>query len=223
MPHNISLNNITPMTAPVQQELSDISLLTTASVLPRVETQPKMSEPALPQTLSLTDSCLKNEETSSNQQSEVKKEQAEKKKKVHKKSNKYSNHTKAKGHLAAIAGATTLGAVLAPFTGGLSLLPTAFVVLFGNATALAMYGGSEFVLGQQGANNQLEDKKEPEENKQPEDLVPLPPRPMPTYEFHGFDEIDGRRIPDDNEPGEKGADGKGNTFNYSPVFNFNLN
>ncbi|WP_232503205.1 hypothetical protein [Vibrio cholerae] len=46
---------------------------------------------------------------------------------------------------------------------------------------------------------------------------------MPTYEFHGFDEIDGRRIPDDNEPGEKGADGKGNTFNYSPVFNFNLN
>ncbi len=86
-----------------------------------------------------------------------------------------------------------------------------------------MYGGSEFVLGQQGANNQLEDKKEPEENKQPEDLVPLPPRPMPTYEFHGFDEIDGRRIPDDNEPGEKGADGKGNTFNYSPVFNFNLN
>ncbi|EGR4432702.1 hypothetical protein DDM83_15055 [Vibrio cholerae] len=223
MPHNISLNNITPMTTPAQQELSDISLQTTASVLPRVETQPNMSEPALPQTLSLTDSCLENEETSSNQQSEVKKEQAEKKKKVHKKSNKYSNHTKAKGHLAAIAGATTLGAVLAPFTGGLSLLPTAFVVLFGNATALAMYGGSEFVLGQQGANNQLEDKKEPEENKQPEDLVPLPPRPMPTYEFHGFDEIDGRRIPDDNEPGEKGADGKGNTFNYSPVFNFNLN
>ncbi|GHW75198.1 lipoprotein VsaC [Vibrio cholerae] len=223
MPHNISLNNITPMTAPAQQELSDISLQTTASVLPRVETQPNMSEPALPQTLSLTDSCLENEETSSNQQSEVKKEQAEKKKKVHKKSNKYSNHTKAKGHLAAIAGATTLGAVLAPFTGGLSLLPTAFVVLFGNATALAMYGGSEFVLGQQGANNQLEDKKEPEENKQPEDLVPLPPRPMPTYEFHCFDEIDGRRIPDDNEPGEKGADGKGNTFNYSPVFNFNLN
>ncbi|HGS4827055.1 TPA: hypothetical protein ACMDRH_000001, partial [Vibrio cholerae] len=223
MPHNISLNNITPMTAPAQQELSDISLQTTASVLPRVETQPNMSEPALPQTLSLTDSCLENEETSSNQQSEVKKEQAEKKKKVHKKSNKYSNHTKAKGHLAAIAGATTLGAVLAPFTGGLSLLPTAFVVLFGNATALAMYGGSEFVLGQQGANNQLEDKKEPEENKRPEDLVPLPPRPMPTYEFHGFDEIDGRRIPDDNEPGEKGADGKGNTFNYSPVFNFNLN
>ncbi|HFG2076965.1 TPA: hypothetical protein ACGF30_003175 [Vibrio cholerae] len=223
MPHNISLNNITPMTAPAQQELSDISLQTTASVLPRVETQPNMSEPALPQTLSLTDSCLENEETSSNQQSEVKKEQAEKKKKVHKKSNKYSNHTKAKGHLAAIAGATTLGAVLAPFTGGLSLLPTAFVVLFGNATALAMYGGSEFVLGQQGANNQLEDKKEPEENKQPEDLVPLPPRPMPTYEFHGFDEIDGRRIPDDNEPGEKGADAKGNTFNYSPVFNFNLN
>ncbi|HAS3580665.1 TPA: hypothetical protein I6206_000717 [Vibrio cholerae] len=223
MPHNISLNNITPMTAPAQQELSDISLQTTASVLPRVETQPNMSEPALPQTLSLTDSCLENEETSSNQQSEVKKEQAEKKKKVHKKSNKYSNHTKAKGHLAAIAGATTLGAVLAPFTGGLSLLPTAFVVLFGNATALAMYGGSEFVLGQQGANNQLEDKKEPEENKQPEDLVPLPPRPVPTYEFHGFDEIDGRRIPDDNEPGEKGADGKGNTFNYSPVFNFNLN
>ncbi|EGR2040882.1 hypothetical protein D0B83_18010, partial [Vibrio cholerae] len=223
MSHNISLNNITPMAAPAQQELSDISFQATASVLPLVETQPNMSEPALPQILSLTDSCIENEEASSNQQSEVKKDQAEKKKKVHKKSNKYSNHTKAKGHLAAIAGATTLGAVLAPFTGGLSLLPTAFVVLFGNVTALAMYGGSEFVLGQQEFNNQLDDKKEPEEHKQSEDLVPLPPRPMPTYEFHGFDEIDGRRIPDDNELVEKGADGKGNTFNYSPVFNFNLN
>lgn len=61
--------------------------------------------------------------------------------------------------MAAIAGATTLGAVLAPFTGGLSLLPTAFVVLFGNASALAMYGGSEFVLGQKGPNNQIDDKK----------------------------------------------------------------
>ncbi len=224
MAYNISLNNITTTTAPVQQELSGISLQTSASALPRVDIQPNVNEHQLPQALSPSDSCLENEESSS-QQPEVKKEQAEKKKKVHKKSNKYSNHTKAKGHLAAIAGATTLGAVLAPFTGGLSLLPTAFVVLFGNASALAMYGGSEFVLGQKGPNNQIDDKKDPEankqpeENKQPEISVPVSPRPIRAQEFRGLDEVNGRREP---EPEEKGSRGKGDTFNYSPVFNFNF-
>ncbi|MQD50393.1 hypothetical protein [Vibrio parahaemolyticus] len=224
MAYNISLNNITTTTAPVQQELSGISLQTSASALPRVDIQPNVNEHQLPQALSPSDSCLENEESSS-QQPEVKKEQAEKKKKVHKKSNKYSNHTKAKGHLAAIAGATTLGAVLAPFTGGLSLLPTAFVVLFGNASALAMYGGSEFVLGQKGPNNQIDDKKDPEankqpeENKQPEISVPVSPRPIRAQEFRGLDEVNGRREP---EPEEKGSRGKGDTFNYFPVFNFNF-
>ncbi|KKX75012.1 hypothetical protein [Vibrio parahaemolyticus] len=224
MAYNISLNNITTTTAPVQQELSGISLQTSASALPRVDIQPNVNEHQLPQALSPSDSCLENEESSS-QQPEVKKEQAEKKKKVHKKSNKYSNHTKAKGHLAAIAGATTLGAVLAPFTGGLSLLPTAFVVLFGNASALAMYGGSEFVLGQKGPNNQIDDKKDPEankqpeENKQPEISVPVSPRPIRAQEFRGLDEVNGRREP---ELEEKGSRGKGDTFNYSPVFNFNF-
>ncbi|KZW46659.1 hypothetical protein [Vibrio parahaemolyticus] len=224
MAYNISLNNITTTTAPVQQELSGISLQTSASALPRVDIQPNVNEHQLPQALSPSDSCLENEESSS-QQPEVKKEQAEKKKKIHKKSNKYSNHTKAKGHLAAIAGATTLGAVLAPFTGGLSLLPTAFVVLFGNASALAMYGGSEFVLGQKGPNNQIDDKKDPEankqpeENKQPEISVPVSPRPIRAQEFRGLDEVNGRREP---EPEEKGSRGKGDTFNYSPVFNFNF-
>ncbi|HHG3193117.1 TPA: hypothetical protein ACPVXQ_004602, partial [Vibrio parahaemolyticus] len=226
MAYNISLNNITTTTAPVQQELSGISLQTSASALPRVDIQPNVNEHQLPQALSPSDSCLENEESSS-QQPEVKKEQAEKKKKVHKKSNKYSNHTKAKGHLAAIAGATTLGAVLAPFTGGLSLLPTAFVVLFGNASALAMYGGSEFVLGQKGPNNQIDDKKDPEankqpeENKQPEISVPVSPRPIRAQEFRGLDEVNGRREPEP-EPEEKGSRGKGDTFNYSPVFNFNF-
>nr|ELA9417312.1 hypothetical protein [Vibrio parahaemolyticus] len=223
MAYNISLNNITTTTAPAQQELSGISLQTSASALPRVDIQPNVNEQQLPQALSPSDSCLENEESSSPQQSEVKKEQVNKKKKVHKKSNKYSNQTKAKGHLAAIAGATTLGAVLAPFTGGLSLLPTAFVVLFGNASALAMYGGSEFVLGQNGPNNKIDDKKDPEanqqpaENKQPESLIPLPQRPTRIHEFRGRDEVDSRRDP---EHEEKGSGGKGNTFNYSPVFNF---
>ncbi|EJE4701717.1 TPA: hypothetical protein ACN310_004528, partial [Vibrio parahaemolyticus] len=225
MAYNISLNNITTTTAPAQQELSGISLQTSASALPRVDIQPNVNEQQLPQALSPSDSCLENEESSSPQQSEVKKEQVDKKKKVHKKSNKYSNQTKAKGHLAAIAGATTLGAVLAPFTGGLSLLPTAFVVLFGNASALAMYGGSEFVLGQNGPNNQIDDKKDPEankqpeENKQPESLIPVPQRPTRIHEFRGRDEVDSRRDP---EHQEKGSGGNGNTFNYSPVFNFNF-
>ncbi|HHJ3243463.1 TPA: hypothetical protein ACQJOV_004608, partial [Vibrio parahaemolyticus] len=225
MVSNISLNNITTTTAPAQQELSGISLRTSASALPRVDIQPNVNEQQLPQALSPSDSCLESDESSSSQKSEVKKEQVDKKKKVHKKSNKYSNHTKAKGHLAAIAGATTLGAVLAPFTGGLSLLPTAFVVLFGNASALAMYGGSEFVLGPNDPKNQIDDKKDPEankqpeENKQPESSIPVPQRLTRIHEFRGRDEVDNRRDP---EHEEKGSGGKGNTFNYSPVFNFNF-
>ena len=37
--------------------------------------------------------------------------------------------------------------MLAPFTLGFSLLPTVFVVMYGNASAIAMYGGSQFVAG----------------------------------------------------------------------------
>ena len=81
MAYNISLNNITTTTAPVQQELSGISLQTSASALPRVDIQPNVNEHQLPQALSPSDSCLENEESSS-QQPEVKKEQAEKKKKA---------------------------------------------------------------------------------------------------------------------------------------------
>ncbi|ARR51740.1 hypothetical protein ETN89_20990 (plasmid) [Photobacterium damselae subsp. damselae] len=222
MPHNISLNNTAPITASIEQGGSDIFLQTTVSTLPRVSTPANIIESAFPQALSVSDSCIENEESSSIQQLDVKKNQAEKRKKVSKKSNKYSNHSKAKGHLAAIAGATTLGAVLAPFTGGLSLLPTAFIVLFGNATALAMYGGSEFVLGQQGASNKEEDKKDIDENKQPEGLAPLSPKPITAYGFRGFDEIDGRLTPEDNKPEEKGSGGKENIYNYSPVFNINF-
>ncbi|CAH8242364.1 hypothetical protein VAEKB19_6640017 [Vibrio aestuarianus] len=80
-------------------------------------------------------------------------------KRKHKGSNKFPNKNKAKIHLASVIGATTLGAILAPFTGGLSLLPTAFIVLFGNASALAVYGGSEFPIGNNGPKKE-EPKKE---------------------------------------------------------------
>ncbi len=72
-----------------------------------------------------------------------------------KKSNKISTEKKAMLHLAAVTGAVTIGAALAPFTLGFSLLPTVFVVMYGNASAMAMYGGSQFVTGEQ-------EKKQPE-------------------------------------------------------------
>ncbi|EKN4037951.1 hypothetical protein ACX1HO_21990 [Yersinia enterocolitica] len=61
-------------------------------------------------------------------------------------SNSISNDKKAVGHIVTLSLASLIGIVLAPFTGGISLLPTAFVVLFGNSSALAMYGGSKFFL-----------------------------------------------------------------------------
>lgn len=81
MVSNISLNNITTTTAPAQQELSGISLRTSASALPRVDIQPNVNEQQLPQALSPSDSCLESDESSSSQKSEVKKEQVDKKEK----------------------------------------------------------------------------------------------------------------------------------------------
>ncbi|WP_229771353.1 hypothetical protein [Vibrio parahaemolyticus] len=121
--------------------------------------------------------------------------------------------------MAAIAGATTLGAVLAPFTGGLSLLPTAFVVLFGNASALAMYGGSEFFLGQNAINKEEEPKDKLKEKETPDTaLKRTPERPIfPRYlerRTH-FDEVDGLK--------RNGPDSFNVTNNYySPTFNINV-
>ncbi|MDE1211614.1 hypothetical protein [Vibrio aestuarianus] len=105
--------------------------------------------------------------------------------KNHRRSNKVSNKTKAKIQLASVIGATTLGAILAPFTGGLSLLPTAFIVLFGNASALAVYGGSEIPIGNNGPKKE-EPKNEDESTSAP---APAPvgsdvpaPDPIPANE-----------------------------------------
>ncbi|WP_375539964.1 hypothetical protein [Shewanella sp. DC2-4] len=97
-----------------------------------------------------------------------------------------STEKKAKFHLAAIAGAVTIGTVLAPFTLGFSLLPTVFVVMYGNASAIAMYGGSQFVTGDK------EKKKAPFEppkvdapkdlpTKRPFHLPPLAELPEPKH------------------------------------------
>ncbi|WP_229380980.1 hypothetical protein [Shewanella psychropiezotolerans] len=109
-------------------------------------------------------------------------------KKSSKKSNRVSNDKKAKVHLASIAGAVTLGAVLAPFTGGLSLLPTVFVIMYGNASAITMYGGSEFVVGDK------EKKKSESESPKHEDKPVLPPKhlfnaPAPTEPTHESEDV----------------------------------
>ncbi|MDE1232505.1 hypothetical protein L9W90_13505, partial [Vibrio aestuarianus] len=99
--------------------------------------------------------------------------------KTQRRSNKVSNETKAKIQLATVIGATTLGAVLAPFTGGLSLLPTVFVVLFGNASALATYGGSEFSIGTTDPNK--EDKENKDKSEQPAAQPEPSPSPSSSY------------------------------------------
>ncbi|KOE91023.1 hypothetical protein ACS91_08235 [Vibrio parahaemolyticus] len=187
------------------------------SVLPRSEALANSND-VLPSAVTAQDSCFEQgDEKVTENNNNVNK--PAKNKKVNCKSNKYNNKTKAKTHLAAIAGATTLGAVLAPFTGGLSLLPTAFVVLFGNASALAMYGGSEFFLGQNAINKEEEPKDKLKEKETPETaLKRTPERPIfPRYlerRAH-FDEVDGLK--------RNGPDSFNVTNNYySPTFNINV-
>ncbi|WP_237772248.1 hypothetical protein, partial [Vibrio parahaemolyticus] len=186
------------------------------SVLPRSEALANSND-VLPSAVTAQDSCFEQGEEKLTENNNVNK--PAKNKKVNCKSNKYNNKTKAKTHLAAIAGATTLGAVLAPFTGGLSLLPTAFVVLFGNASALAMYGGSEFFLGQNAINKEEVPKDKLKEKETPETaLKRTPERPIfPRYlerRTH-FDEVDGLK--------RNGPDSFNVTNNYySPTFNINV-
>ncbi|WP_237772161.1 hypothetical protein [Vibrio parahaemolyticus] len=186
------------------------------SVLPRSEALANSND-VLPSAVTAQDSCFEQGEEKLTENNNVNK--PAKNKKVNCKSNKYNNKTKAKTHLAAIAGATTLGAVLAPFTGGLSLLPTAFVVLFGNASALAMYGGSEFFLGQNATNKEEEPKDKLKEKETPETALKRTPERsiFPRYlerRTH-FDEVDGLK--------RNGPDSFNVTNNYySPTFNINV-
>jgi len=113
------------------------------------------AEPQNPDGVSSGPSMLETEEPKS-----ITESKSEKRKHSTKKSNKISNDKKAAFHFAAVAGAVTIGAALAPFTLGFSLLPTVFVVMFGNASALAMYGGSQFVVDDQ-------EKKKPEQERKP--------------------------------------------------------
>ncbi|EPN0075087.1 hypothetical protein ACVW7D_002051, partial [Vibrio cholerae] len=186
------------------------------SVLPRSEALANSND-VLPSAVTAQDSCFEQADEKPVENNNVNK--PAKHKKVNCKSNKYNNKTKARTHLAAIAGATTLGAVLAPFTGGLSLLPTAFVVLFGNASALAMYGGSEFFLGQNALNKEEEPKDKLKEKETPETALKRTPERaiFPRYlerRTH-FDEIDGLK--------RNGPDSFNVTNNYySPTFNINV-
>ncbi|KJQ85558.1 hypothetical protein, partial [Vibrio sp. S512-13] len=97
------------------------------SVLPRSKALANSND-VLPSAVTAQDSCFeKGDEKVTENNNNVNK--PAKNKKVNCKSNKNNNKTKAKTHLAAIAGATTLGAVLARLTGGLCLLPVSYTNL----------------------------------------------------------------------------------------------
>ncbi|WP_158683075.1 hypothetical protein [Shewanella sp. WE21] len=130
------------------------------------------------------------------------KSKPQKRKQSTKTSNRFSTEKKAMLHLATLTGVVTIGAALAPFTLGLSLLPTVFVVAYGNAAMLSVYGQSRFVVGDQ------DKKKDPLEPAKSLDKEELPTRPhfqIPLAELpHPKDEVD-----DDKEAG------RGDTFNNS--------
>ncbi|EPZ7319299.1 hypothetical protein ACXR5E_001892 [Vibrio mimicus] len=216
MINSLNIQNAGLISASGQNPGLNINCEPAQSVLARSEVAANPSD-VLPSSVTAQDSCFEQGDEKLTENNNVNK--PAKNKKVNCKSNKYNNKTKAKTHLAAIAGATTLGAVLAPFTGGLSLLPTAFVVLFGNASALAMYGGSEFFLGQNAINKEEEPKDKLKEKETPETaLKRTPERPIfPRYlerRTH-FDEVDGLK--------RNGPDSFNVTNNYySPTFNINV-
>ncbi|ENQ8286710.1 hypothetical protein ACEQ4U_003592, partial [Vibrio mimicus] len=216
MINSLNIQNAGLISASGQNPRLNINCEPAQSVLARSEVAANPSD-VLPSSVTAQDSCFEQGDEKLTENNNVNK--PAKNKKVNCKSNKYNNKTKAKTHLAAIAGATTLGAVLAPFTGGLSLLPTAFVVLFGNASALAMYGGSEFFLGQNAINKEAEPKDKLKEKETPETaLKRTPERPIfPRYlerRTH-FDEVDGLK--------RNGPDSFNVTNNYySPTFNINV-
>ncbi|ENM5780058.1 hypothetical protein V4V61_003642, partial [Vibrio mimicus] len=216
MINSLNIQNSGLISASGQNPGLNINCEPAQSVLARSEVAANPSD-VLPSSVTAQDSCFEQGDEKLTENNNVNK--PAKNKKVNCKSNKYNNKTKAKTHLAAIAGATTLGAVLAPFTGGLSLLPTAFVVLFGNASALAMYGGSEFFLGQNAINKEEEPKDKLKEKETPETaLKRTPERPIfPRYlerRTH-FDEVDGLK--------RNGPDSFNVTNNYySPTFNINV-
>ncbi|EHQ13108.1 hypothetical protein Sbal183_0166 [Shewanella baltica OS183] len=150
----------------------------------------RSAEPQSPESVSTASSILETEEPHSKVKPKKIKENT-------KKSNRVSTDKKAKFHLAAIAGAVTIGTVLAPFTLGFSLLPTVFVVMYGNASAIAMYGGSQFVAGDK------EKKKAPLEPpkidppkdsspKRPFHLPPLAELPEPKHKEDVTDKDAGR-------------------------------
>ncbi|HFG2433321.1 TPA: hypothetical protein ACGGCQ_003314, partial [Vibrio cholerae] len=92
-------------------------------------------------------------------------------------------------------------------------------MLFGNASALAMYGGSEFFLGQNALNKEEEPKDKLKEKETPETALKRTPERaiFPRYlerRTH-FDEIDGLK--------RNGPDSFNVTNNYySPTFNINV-
>ncbi|MGW7678699.1 hypothetical protein ACWGP3_20565 [Shewanella oncorhynchi] len=120
------------------------NLTRSASLLDVSTPTPCSTEPQNPDVISSAPSMLEAGEPKS-----ISESKPDKRKKSSKKSNKISTEKKAMLHLAAVTGAVTIGAALAPFTLGFSLLPTVFVVMYGNASAMAMYGGSQFVTGEQ--------------------------------------------------------------------------
>ncbi|EKT64614.1 hypothetical protein [Providencia burhodogranariea] len=97
-----------------------------------------------------------------------------------KNSNKISNTKKAQGQVILSGLSLAIGAILAPLTGGLSLIPTAFVVFYGNTAALAMYGGSQYFI---------DDKQKQEKNNDHDQPKPDPDKPYSSPIHSNNDEI----------------------------------
>ncbi|MBS0045039.1 hypothetical protein KFE26_22560, partial [Shewanella sp. M16] len=163
------------------------------------------AEPQLPDELTSARSMLITEAGESEVNSKSK---PQKRKQSTRTSNRYSTETKAMLHLAGLTGLVTIGAVLAPFTLGLSLVAPVFVVTYVNAAMMSVYAESQFIVGDQ------EKKKvplEPAKSANNEESPTRPPFQIPLAELpHPAEEVDDKEV------------GRGDTFNncYNTVNSF---
>lgn len=127
-------------------------------------------------------------------------------------SNKYSNKTKAKVHFGACSiGALTFGILAGPV--GLVFAPA-----YLNAVCMAMYGGNEFLVGDNSPHQMSPDSSTPEPD-QPDTSEPYTPPNQPNLDLPEGETDDVQDDPHkkDFPSGRDRFDSKGGNFTFAPV------
>ncbi|RTZ16651.1 hypothetical protein EJ063_07610 [Vibrio aquaticus] len=196
---------ISPNSAEFREPLLDEStfaplMLEKESKSPKASSKKVKKVEKKSKTSSAKDKKIKTKATKETDRS--KKEETKRPGEVHL-SNKVSNSSKIKTQLAVNGAGLALGAALAIPTMGISLLPTAFFLVFFNVGALTMYGGHVYFSGGD------DDKPEEPDTKPNEE-----PKTKPVVIEDLTDETDDTGVKDKGK-----GDGKNFIFTYSPTQN----